>query len=330
MFNGDLIIKLAIQQGLEDIRQNPWLIDDVMGQFSDEPALRAVYGDKEIQRCKEWFLNNKIDVYLRYRNDKDQLPCVTIGLGSSSEIESMATLADQTTETEELTGSAIGKPIGYLVKPFTPTEYDPSTGFVGTPKSVKLRIVQPGMVLVDPATGNGYRILDKNSDGVIIEQGLDISASKLGIVPQFQTFKARREARYFQENYSIGCHVHGDPAALLWLHAIVLYSLLRYNEVLLEGRCFQQVSFSNTDLMPNNDYGVPNGENVFSRYINMSGQARYAWLKTPRRTIESIDLIERSNGEALSGIKIISNLTSSKDLSDPEEQLWTTIEDGQE
>jgi len=326
MFSGDVVIKMAIQMGLDDMRQNPWLIDDMMGQFSSNPNMAKIYGKKEIERCKEWFLNNKIDVYLRYRNDKDQMPCVTVALGSSSP-DNVEFLADQTNETQILMPAEIGKTIGFIIKPFIPAGYDPDEGLVSVPSTVKMQLVQPGMILVNPDTGDGYVILDKTNDGIIIEQGLEISASKLAVVPKTQTFKARRESRFYLEQYSIGTHVHGDPAALLWLNDIVWYILHRYNEVLLEGQCFQNVSFSRTDLTPNNMYGVPNGENVFSRYINMSGQAEHSWIKTPKRTIEAIDIIDRQGDLELAGIKIISNLDSPQSLGESEDELWTTVDD---
>jgi hypothetical protein len=74
-------------------------------------------------------------------------------------------------------------------------------------------------------------------------------------------------------------------------------------------------------------YGVPNGENVFSRYINMSGQAEHSWIKTPKRTIEAIDIIDRQGDLELAGIKIISNLDSPQSLGESEDELWTTVDD---
>ena len=87
--------------------------------------------DSKIDRCKEWFKNNKIEVLLRYRLDKDEFPCVTIALNSSSEIEDMRHLADTSTESVVLMPSDINKPINYIVKPFVPSEVDNDSGFVG-------------------------------------------------------------------------------------------------------------------------------------------------------------------------------------------------------
>jgi hypothetical protein len=180
------------------------------------------------------------------------------------------------------------------------------------------------MILVNPDTGDGYVIQGKTSNGILIEPNLTISATKLAVVPKYQFYRSRREARYFLESYNIGCHAHGDPLTAIWLWTLVKYSLLRYNEALLEGRCFQNMAISSTDLIPNENYGGPNGENVFSRFISLSGQARYSWLKTPVRTIEAVDIVDRA--PLSSGIKIISNLDSEGDLGDFEQQTWITTD----
>jgi hypothetical protein len=326
IFAGDVIIAEAIRQGLEDMRKNLWLLDDVFANFTKEPALKDKYGQKEIDAAKDWFLNNKIEVNLRYRNDKDQFPCVTIALGSSSEKEEMKHLGDLSTEVETLMPNQIGKPIPYIVKPFIPISYDQTTGVLTVPDSVSMRGVRSGQILVDPDTGNGYIIQEVISNGIKLEPNLKISLTRAGIVPQYQIYKARREHTFFQETYSIGCHVHGDPAPLLWLHAIVLYTILRYRESLLEGRQFAQSSVSSSDLVQNPNFEGPGGENVFSRYITLTGQVENSWLKTPFRIIEAVEINEENEEGFRSGIKILSNLDSPESL-DTEDDIWTTIDE---
>lgn len=329
IFAGDVIIKLAIQQGLEDLRKNPWLIDDILGQFSSEPAISSIYGKKEVDAAKQWFLNNKIDVYMRYRNDKDELPCVTIALGGSNELDEMKHLADVSTEVVTLMPGDINKPISFVVKPFTAVSYDDDLGEIVVPASVSLRQVRPEMVLVDPDTGNGWVIRDIKDKTIVVDENLNISAKRFAVVPKYQIYRARREHTFFQESYSIGCHVHGDTAPLLWLHAFVIYSLLRYRESLLEARGFTQSSISSSDIVPNNDFGGPGGENVFSRYVTLTGMAQNTWLKTPTRVIEGIDLVDPlEDGTLKAGVKIL-NLDSPEFL-DTENDIWATKQDEEE
>lgn len=325
IFAGDIIIRQAIELGLEDIRRNLWLIDDILGQFTKDPRASKIYGQKEVDACKEWFNNNKIEINLRYRLDKDQFPCVTIALGQSSEMEDMKHMADLSTEVEELMPAEIGKPIPYIIKPFTPVGYDIVRGLISV-GTTKIRKATVGQFIVDPATGNAYAINNITAEGIFIAEGTNLTASQVAVIPKYQTYKVRREHSFFNESYSIGCHVVGEPTQVLWLHAIVLYSILRYKESLLEARCFTQSSVSSSDMAPNNSFGPMGADNVYSRYITLSGMVENSWIKTPFRTIESVDLVDNQGGFLKAGVKILSNLNSPDDLN-TEDDLWTTVED---
>lgn len=328
ILQGDVLISELIRQGLDDLRKNIWLLDDVFSSFVQVEAFREKYGQKEIDRAKEWFANNKIDVYMRYRNDKDEMPCVTVALGGSDEIVDMKSLGDLSPEIETLIPSKIGKPIPYMVKPFVPASYDSNTNIVVAPDSTSLRRATPGMLLVDTETGNGYVISQVYDQSITIIPGTEpFEAQRVAVAPKYPFYRVRREHTFFSENYQIGCHVHGDPSTLLWLHSIVLYLILRYRESMLEGRGFAQSSVSSTDLMPNSAMSQPGGETVFSRFISLNGQVENSWLKLPERVIETAELGKTDASGFKYGIKILSNLDG--DGGEGDEQLWTTS-DGEE
>jgi len=333
LFNGDAVIKTAIELALDDVRGNPWLIQDMMGQFVDNQYLRDKYGQKEIDRCKEWLGSdgpgggNKIDVYMRHRIDRDQYPCITIELGSSSEREDMRHMADASSVVETIMPGDGVKTIPFVVKAFTPSSYDQASGLLEAPSEVDLRAVAPGMVLVNPANGEGWVIKELGGDnGLLIDAGTNLPAvSKFAVVPKYQFYRARREHSFFQESYTIGCHVVGDTAQLMWLHAIVVYALLRYREGLLEANDFTQSSISSGPITPNDSISEPGAENAWSRYVTLTGMVENTWLKTPRRIIESLQIKDGEGESELPGIKIISQ-DPPDELDDPGEQLWTTVE----
>lgn len=331
IFSGDVVIAEAIRRGLEDMRKNPWLLDDVFSSLVTDPDFKDKYGAKELANAKDWFANNKIEVVMRYRQDKDQFPLITIALGSSTEMEDMKHMSDLSTEVETLMPNQIGKPIPYILKPFTPVSYNIDTGILTTPASLTLRGVRAGQVLVDPDTGNGYIITDVAKNSIQIAAGTELSLSRAAVLPKYPIYRVRREHTFFSESYSIGCHVHGDPAPLLWLHAITVYCILRYRESLLEAKCFTQSSISSSDLMKNPNFEGPGGDNVFSRYITLSGMVENSWLKTPRRVLEAVEINqENEEGDGYSsGIKILSNLDSPESL-DTEDDMWTTVQDEEE
>lgn len=329
IFQGDIFIKLAIELGMEDMRKNAWLIDHMLEDLVKIEYAAGKYGQKQVDSCKEWFLNNKINVFMRGRDDKDELPCVTIEIGPSDEKRDMKTMGDSSTETVILMPQQIGKPIPFVIKPFD-SSYDNATGEV--PLDAGLDAVAPGMILVDPSTGHGYPILDIASNAVVIETDLGINATRFAVVPQNQYYKARVEHTFFNETYNIGCHAHGDPQTLLWLESIVLYSILRYRESLLEATGFAESSVSRGNPDLNRNFTSEGGETVWSRYLQLSGQVENSWIKSPRRVIEKATIKGQTTGQATGqsnegftgGITIMSNLDSALDTS---QEPWTTIND---
>ena len=306
IWQGDVFFRRIIELTLNDIRENDWLLDDILSDFVLDPMLSGIYGQKEINNAKKWFQDNEISVFLPHRMDLEKMPCVTISIGSNSEDKSLARLADTTPFVETYDASDIGKTIQYVVEPFTIVSYEQITGLIEVPESVDLTTVQPGMVVVNPANGTGYVIVKKDAAGIYIAEGTALTAVQVGILPQYMIYRARREIATFQERITIGCHVHGDPNSLLWLYSIMMYGLLRYREGALESRNFQLSNIETSDMVRNQNWESI-GENVYSRFITISGQVENTWVKAPKRIIESINLknTEPENGLGTAGLIII-------------------------
>lgn len=325
LFQGDVIIKTAIELAIDDLKKEPWLIEDIFSSFIENPILKQKYGMKEIERAKEWILNNKINYYMKHRIDNEDFPAITISMGNSDEDKNLATLGDNSVEIVDLDPSDIGKPISFIVKPFNVVSYDQATGIVEVPAGTDgYQYIGAGMLAVDPDTGNGWVINGKaGTNGFQIAANTELDVTKLAVVPQYQAYRARRERIISQEQYNIGCHAHGDPAHLLFLFYLVKYALLRYREGLFEYNNFQLGNISCTDMIKNEAF---NSDNVYSRYIILSGQAEEDWIKTPFQKWEAIEFTEET---ALNqtGIKIISNLNTLEDSEEADNDLWITIDD---
>jgi len=327
IFQGDLIIKAAVELALDDMRKNPWVIHDVFSSLIENPILSQRYGLKEINRAKEFILNNNIPVYMAQRIDKMEYPCITISIGASNEDKSLATLGDQSVAFEDYAPNQIGKPIKFLVSPFKPSSYDPETGIVEIPDSVEeYRYIDKGMLLLDPKTGGAFVIEGKaGTHGLQIEVGSKLPKGELAIIPQYHIYRARRERAISQEQYNIGCHAHGDPSTLIFLFSVVKYALFRYREGLLEYNNFQLSNLSATDMIRNDNLAE---ENVYSRWITLSGQVEESWVKTPKRFVEAIDLNDPDREEGVvydTGIKIISNADTLDESEDGD--VWVTIDE---
>jgi hypothetical protein len=289
IWQGDVFYRRIIELTLRDIKENPWLIDDILSDFVMDPMLSGIYGQKEIDNAKKWFAENDVSIYLPHRMDMEKMPCITISIGSNSEDRSLARLGDLTECVETYEANDIGKTIQYVIQPFAFTSYTQSTGFFETPDSVDLTTVSPGMVVVDPATGGGYVVVSKTTNGIFIAENTPVTATEIGILPQYRIWRARREIATFQERITLGCHAHGDPSTLLWLYSIMMYGLLRYREGGLESRNFQLSNIETSDMVRNEAFQNI-GENVYSRFITITGQVENTWVKAPKRIVESVNL----------------------------------------
>ncbi len=330
IWQGDVIIKAMLERGLEDLRKNDWLINHALESLMINPYIADRYGKANIEACKTWFKNNKIDIYMRPRNDKDLPPCITITPGSAPEKIDMKHMADLSVNRRLLLPLEIGKPIPFVVKPFIPVSYDSSTGEVGiNPDTIGFGSISPGMILVNPTNGEGYVIIGVNPGIINVEAGLNIDASQLAVVPKHSFYEARIEHAFFQENYTIGCWAHGDVQTLIWLHTLVMYTILRYRESLLEAAGFAESSVSSGEILEDPNYEGPGGELGFVRLIQLTGQTESSWLKQPHRFIETVVIEEPQCDEFIGGIRILSNLNIPATLN-AEDETWYTVDSAEQ
>ena len=242
IFQGDIIIKTAIELAIGDLRKNPWVIEDIFSSLIENPLLKEKYGLKEVNRAKEFILNNEIFINMNHRMDEEKFPAVTIGIGNSQEDDTLATLGDQSHLIEDLYPDEINQPIRYLIPPFNAVSYDKDTGIIEAPEDIEdTKYIAKDMIAVDPETGNGFVIIEGQvgNNGFKITPGSELPDGQIAIIPQYQLYRARRERAISQETYNIGCHCHGDPSTLIFLFAVVKYALFRYREALLEHENFQ-------------------------------------------------------------------------------------------
>jgi hypothetical protein len=327
IFPSDAIILTAVELMIEDMRKNPWLISHMLEDLTASSYLSKKYGQKQVDACKEWLANNQIDIYMRPRDDRDRLPCITITLNSSKEKLDMKHMADRSTFKRVLYPNEIGKPIPYVIKPFEPTNYDSSTGLIDIPTSIDLSGVVAKMILVNPSNGEGFIIEGVVPGGILIGPNQNIVGTQFGIVPQFQYYEARIEHSFFEESYDIACHAHGDVQTVLWLWSITKYALLRYRESLFEANGFAESYVTSGPPDLNADWTTDGGEKAYTRAISITGQVENTWIKAPHRIIETVVMKENVDCDSyIGGIRIISNLNP-PGFMDLKTETWSTIED---
>jgi hypothetical protein len=283
IFASDVILRTAIQAGMADLRANHFLLDYCFAFLTKDALTAQYYGAKEVQNAKEWFLRNDCRVVMvTQMNSGDKLPCISIELSGSEEADEN-TLADiHYRHTEPLAGP--NTPWPNLCDPFTPTLWNAASRTFILPASTAAQLdVAEGMVVVT-ADGNCYPIECVLGPTIVnITASSNTNFTNCVIRMSRPSFLRHMESASFRESYSIGVHVHGEPVHLTYLHSIVVFILLRYREVLLEGRGFERTKIGSTEASRNAFFAQ---ENVFTRYVNISGFVRQYWPKqiVPRIT----------------------------------------------
>lgn len=267
----DVIIRTAIVAALADLRANPWLLDYVFASLPRDDRTMKDYGEKEVQRAKEWFLKTNIPIFMVPRLDESKVPCITIKLLDSQESE--VTLGDVHYQEKEDLDTAWPA----LTPAFTPTRYNPATGIMVVSDQIQASVVITAGMLVIDAVGKSHVILEVFEDGSFnLEQGTMADFTNAVIKGSKPAFVTRLESVGYRESYQIGVHVSGEPVYLTWLHSIIVFVLLRYKQALLEARGFERSVFSSSDFDRNDQF---ESEFIFSRYLNMTGFVRQYWPK---------------------------------------------------
>lgn len=278
----DVIIRTALVAAIADLRANPWLLDYVFASLPRDDMTMKDYGEKEVQRAKEWFLRTAIPVFMTPRLDEVKIPCITIKLMDSN--EDIVTLGDVHYISREDNDSQWPA----LSPVFTPDKYNSATGIMVVSTQIQeALVIAAGMVVVDNI-GKSHEILEVYEDGSFaIAQGTVADFRNSVIKGAKPSYVTSLESTGYRETYQIGVHVSGEPVYLTWLHSIVVFILLRYKQTLLEARGFERSVFNSSDFDKNE--GLPTSENVFSRYVSITGYVRQYWPKDLKPKITSFD-----------------------------------------
>lgn len=335
IFQTDAFLLTLLKENLEQIKQNPWLINHILWDFTHNQFLKNKYGQKQVNAAIEWFETNNINVVHQYVKDKLKFPAIVITLGSSVEHQEYRTMGDVSQHTIGIIEpSKVGQKIPYVVPPFIPYGYDPSTGEVGIPSGIDIAAVSPGMLLFNPATGNGTPVTSINGQNIFIQPNVQLDASKLGVLPQHRYFQTRMGRSFFQETWNITCCTN-DVQALLWLHSIVMFGLLRYREFMEHNGILEITNLSSTDIF-NADFSNAEGEEIYCRQISISNKVEQTWPRDLHKIIESVVLrgvnpgaVTVSNPDGyVGGIRVVSNLTTP--TLEQSNQDWYTISEEDE
>jgi hypothetical protein len=267
----DFILRTAMLAALQDMRDNPDLLEWVFAAFKDDPTTKDEYRQKQIDEGKQWFLNTKIPVLVYPRQDQIEFPCITLALRDSVEVENTTGDTHYMPEEEQ-------ENYWPDIVTFQPAAFDLAQGLITVPAEAQGQVITSAMIVLD-ATGREFPVTAASDGNTIqIAPNPDGDFSKVTLKGPRNGYTMSLESASFRETYSVGCHAQGEVVYAMYLHAIVVFMLLRYRQELLEARGFERSTISSNEFIPDASY-LEGKENVFSRYVQLNGFVRQYWPK---------------------------------------------------
>lgn len=271
----DVIIRSAIIAGLEELRDNPWLLDFCFRGLRYDGLTSEEYGDREIQNAVRWFLSTRVDVRMADIPDVPSFPLINIMLHSS--VEDAPTLGDVHYDPVLSFGPReVGRRQAAVIESFTPSSVEDQV--VTLPPTLSTAAIVPGVhILFDPAYNLGYPIERIVSDRSFQIVGTPKNLAGLRVLPKDDTYAVNFESSVFRETYIIGVHAVSEQKYAIYLHSVLMFLLLRNRQRLLEGRGFDRTTITSGPLDENQFFA--SAERVFSRTVQVAGYVRQYWPK---------------------------------------------------
>lgn len=287
----DLIIESVIRDGLESVRRDSSIIEDIFGEISSKlgPMMDKKYGDKEVNRITDYFKEKEVSIVQAFSQVNTNLPAVSIQLLDDTESKNHTFLDDFEADiTKEITDPE--KLAALVVVSAIPiTSYDSSTGKVGIDDSINLENVHVNHILED-IDGNEFKIVggivnESGSKQVNIEPGSDPNTIGPALIKSsinYEQFEQR--GNHSDQRLLLGVHTE-DRLLTIYLYTLVKYFLLARKADLIK-RGFKLATYSGSDFTRNIEYVEP----VFSRYLTVSGLIEDNWTSDKVIPIDIVDV----------------------------------------
>lgn len=288
----DILVKTAIESGINDLRKNDYILDDVIAGLATDPLSKLEYGYKEIHAFKQWFTSNKIPVYLDFRVDSPEMPCITITSSPRVELLQRTALGDTLGQIDEISTEKVSANPIKVYENFTPISYDKTSGLITFPDGIDTEMLVPGQFLISSKTGHAYQVLEVIGNSAFkIKSNVNEDFTDAYIVPPVSVWNLQREVTFVQETVYIGVHTQSDPVQNQWLHDVIWYILLRCKEVFFEARGFELSTFQSEPMYLNPNFKET--DRIFSRNITLNGQLEINFIKYAAPKLQQVRGIVR-------------------------------------
>lgn len=284
----ELIVESLIREGLQNIRNDLDIVDEVFDQLKTLP-ISPKYGENEITKIRNFIANTPISIVHSYHIVESNIPCISIQLLSASELTDRAVLDDFADDkTRDMSQDELDEQI--IVSPVLMLSYDTNSGIIEIDDSVDLTEVHMNQILEDN-DGTEFTILGgvDNTPGqkqLIIQKNAEIQLVGPALVKTIFT-KIQFEERTNIERETLLIGVHTKESKL----TKYLYTLLKYiiesRKLDLIRRNFLLASYEGSDFTRDSGYTA---DIIFTRFLTVTGEIRNNWNADKVTPIDLIDL----------------------------------------
>jgi len=285
----DLIIESVIREGLDFIKSNINLIDNIFGSLASNYN-QAKYGQNEIDKLKDLILKKQIYIVHSFYDAEGKEPAISIQLGQDSEDRQTTHLDDF----EDDTLIPITDPIELqnLIKinNITIFNYNEEDGIIYLEDSIDLTQIHKNDIFVD-ASDNEFIIKgvsdEEDNKFVLIEPNSDLDINNLSLIKSSLNYKLF-EQRGILSDVQIVIGVHSKSALFAkYLYILVKYFILSQKKSLIE-RNFIVSTFQGSDFTKNLAY---HGDMVFTRFLTINGKIEDSWKADEIKPIDNIEVV---------------------------------------
>lgn len=284
----DLIIESTIREGLQNIRNDLEIVDEVFEQLKTLP-ISPKYGEDEIAKIKNFITTTPISIVHSFHIVESNIPCISIQLLSASEYVDRSVLDDFADDvTRDMTQDELDEQI--ITSPVLILDYDVNSGIVEIEDATDLSEVHINHLLED-SDGNTFRIEGGVDDTpgqkqIIIQKQAELNTTGPALIKTIFN-KVQFEERTNTEKETLLIGIHTKESKL----TKYLYTLLKYiiesRKLDLIRRNFKLATYEGSDFTRDMNYG---SDVVFTRFLTVSGEIRNNWNADKVTPIDLIDL----------------------------------------
>jgi hypothetical protein len=284
----EFTIETVIRDGLGNLRANPIAFDDLFSKFR-ATFFNNQYGQDHINTLKTYIQNNQVRIVHSFAQVPPAVPCVSIQILKSSETPKLQQFSNEAED--------VDTPIEPIVRiaDVQPLSYDPVSGKLQLDPDTDLSNLCPGMIFKD-SNGIEFTIRSGNSNlagnkYINIGPGQEPELTLPGkITSNIRNKRMSRRMIRLEETISLGVHAKNNVHIVKYLYYILTYILKSRMDSLINRGVHL-------------DYGIGSifdrvdeyqGENVFSRFIEVNCITEFDWDQEQVSLIDCFDLTVRA------------------------------------